>query len=127
MLNLRRLFGASTPYDMINWQTQGSNIPVFCAQKTNFFQNAWQNYKKQLSLILPLKKVATEKNLNKEKLSKLLAKLASLMVKLLGRFFESSNIKNPLGVWRNGRRYGLKKLSLDREIFQVAALKLRET
>ena len=32
-----------------------------------------------------------------------------------------------MGVWRNGRRYGLKKLSLVEEILQVDALKLRET
>ncbi|WP_460203965.1 hypothetical protein [Scytonema sp. NUACC21] len=32
-----------------------------------------------------------------------------------------------LGVWRNGRRYGLRKLSLGGEIYQVTALKLRET
>ncbi|NJL79327.1 MAG: hypothetical protein HC917_11630 [Richelia sp. SM2_1_7] len=32
-----------------------------------------------------------------------------------------------MGVWRNGRRYGLKKLSLVEEILQVDALKFRET
>jgi hypothetical protein len=32
-----------------------------------------------------------------------------------------------LGAWRNGRRCGLRKLSLDGEIYQVDALKLRET
>jgi len=26
---------------------------------------------------------------------------------------------NPTGVWRNGRRCGLRKVSLDREILQV--------
>ncbi|WP_089090134.1 hypothetical protein [Nodularia sp. NIES-3585] len=36
-------------------------------------------------------------------------------------------IPKRMGVWRNGRRYGLRKLGLDREIFQVEALKFRET
>lgn len=32
-----------------------------------------------------------------------------------------------LGAWRNGRRYGLKQLSLVGEILQVNALKFRGT